>query len=89
MADAVEVILLTQDHCKFCDDAKRVLNRLGDDFALHVVTVDLGSQRGQQLAMAGGVMFPPGVFIAGEPFSYGRLSERRLRKELLSRRARA
>ena len=89
MADRVEVILLTQDHCKFCDDAKRVLDRVGQDILLDVVTVDLGSARGQQLAVEGGVMFPPGVFVAGEPFSYGRLSERKLRKELLSRRARA
>ena len=89
MADPVEVILLTQDQCKFCDDAKRVLDRVGDDFTLDVETVDLGSERGQQLAMEGGVMFPPGVFVAGEPFSYGRLSERKLRKELLSRRAQA
>ena len=89
MADRVEVILLTQDHCKFCDDAKLVLDRVAQDIPLDVVTVDLGSARGQQLALEGAVMFPPGVFIAGEPFSYGRLSERKLRKELLSRRARA
>ena len=89
MAEPIEVILLTQDHCKFCDDAKRVLDRVGDDHALDVITVDLASARGQQLAIEGGVMFPPGVFIAGEPFSYGRLSERKLRKELLLRRAKA
>ena len=89
MVDAVEMILLTQDHCKFCEDAKRVLDRVTSDFPLDVVIVDLGSARGQQLAMEGGVMFPPGVFVAGEPFSYGRLSERKLRKELLSRRTRA
>ena len=89
MADPVEVILLTQDHCTFCDEAKRVLERVAGDFPLDVVTVDLGSARGQQLALDGGVMFPPGVFLGGEPFSYGRLSERKLRKELLSRRARA
>ena len=89
MADPVDVILLTQDHCKFCDDAKRVLDRVGLDIPLDVATVDLGSAHGQQLAVEGGVMFPPGVFVAGELFSYGRLSERKLRKELSSRRARA
>ena len=32
--------------------------------------------------MKGGLLFPPGVLIDGEPFSYGRLSERKLRREL-------
>lgn len=27
-------------------------------------------------------MFPPGIFLDGEPFSYGRPSERKLRREL-------
>jgi len=27
-------------------------------------------------------MFPPGLFLDGEPFSYGRPSERKLRKAL-------
>ena len=89
MAEPIEVILLTQDHCKFCDEAKQVLDRVRGEFLLEVETVDLGSDRGRRLAMEGGVMFPPGVFVAGEPFSYGRLSERKLRKELLSRRAKA
>jgi hypothetical protein len=31
-------------------------------------------------------VFPPGVFLNGEPFSYGRLSERKLRRELDRRR---
>jgi hypothetical protein len=30
----------------------------------------------------GGIMFPPGLFVGDKPFSYGRLSERRLRREL-------
>lgn len=82
MADTIEVLLLTQDHCKFCDEAKEVLDRVRRDIPLEVEAVDLRSERGQELAVAGGVMFPPGVFIAGDAFSYGRLSERRLRKEL-------
>ena len=31
------------------------------------------------------VPFPPGVLIDGEAFSYGRLSERKLRRELAAR----
>ena len=86
-ADAVEVVLLTQDHCTYCDQAKVVLDRLGSEFPIKLRMVDLGSSLGQELAVQGGVMFPPGVFVGGEPFSYGRLSERKLRKELLRRAA--
>lgn len=82
MPDPIEVTLLTQDLCKLCDEAKAVLHRLGGEFPVHVTTVSLGSERGKQLALTGGVMFPPGVFVDGEPFSYGRLSERKLRKAL-------
>jgi len=32
--------------------------------------------------MKGGLLFPPGILIDGEPFSYGRPSERKLRHEL-------
>jgi hypothetical protein len=32
-------------------------------------------------------MFTPGVLIEGEPFSYGRLSERKLRRSVSTRAA--
>ena len=32
--------------------------------------------------MRGGVMFPPGIFIDGRAFAYGRPSERALRREI-------
>lgn len=84
----VDVTLLTQENCAFCDQAKDTLDRLSREYAISVSTLDLGSPEGQVLAWRGGVMFPPGVFLDGEPFSYGRLSERKLRREL-DRRARA
>lgn len=37
---------------------------------------------GRAMAAAAGMAFPPGVLLDGEPFSYGRLSERKLRREL-------
>ena len=43
------------------------------------------SLEGQVLAERSGVLFPPGIFLDGEPFSYGRLSERKLRRELEQR----
>jgi glutaredoxin len=78
----MEVTLLTQENCAFCDQAKEMLDRLSVEYPISVSTLDLGSPEGQALAERGGVMFPPGIFIDGEPFSYGRLSERKLRREL-------
>jgi thiol-disulfide isomerase/thioredoxin len=78
----MRVLVLTQDHCGFCDQAHEVLHRLAADYGFEVATIDIGSPEGQQLAERGGVLFPPGLFLDGEPFSYGRLSERKLRREL-------
>ena len=79
---AIEVLMLTKDDCKFCEEAKAILRRLGSEFQLQVSTADVGSPRGQALALDGGLLFPPGIVIDGRPFSYGRLSERKLRREL-------
>jgi glutaredoxin len=78
----VEITLLTQDDCGFCDHAKHVLRRLGETYPLRVTEIDLASDEGQQLARTAGVLFAPGVLVDGAPFSYGRLSERRLRRTL-------
>src|SRR5574340_445125 len=82
----IRVTLLTRADCGFCDDAKTILARLASDYPLAVEVVDLRSPLGEELATRGGVLFPPGVFLDGEAFSYGRLSERKLRR-VLERRA--
>lgn len=77
--------LLTKSDCALCDQAKGVLQRLSDDGALNVELVDLHSPEGEELAVAAGMAFPPGLLLDGQPFSYGRLSERKLRRELAQR----
>lgn len=81
----IRVTLLTQAQCAFCDDAKSILARLGAEYPLCVETIDLETAEGAALAMRGGMLFPPGMFLDEEPFSYGRLSERKLRRELEQR----
>ena len=78
----MEVLLLTQAHCSLCEHAKQVLDRLAIEYPLRITVVDLAAAEGRALAADGGILFPPGVFLDGEPFSYGRLSKRRLRREL-------
>ena len=75
-------MLLTKDECHFCDEAKRVLARFADDGQIAFREVRLDSEEGRQLAANAGVPFPPVVFLDGAYFSYGRLSERKLRKAL-------
>lgn len=81
----MEVLLLTRDACTFCDRAKEVLGRLSSDYAISVRIVDMDSPEGEDLVERGGVMFPPGILLDGEPFSFGRPSERKLRRELEQR----
>jgi len=85
----MNVTLLTQEDCAFCDGAKEILAHLSAEYGLSLETVDLDSPAGQRLAERGGVLFPPGIFIDGEPFSYGRPSERKLRREMERRRSSA
>ena len=86
MSHPVQITLLTQSSCGFCDHAKEVLSRVGADYPLEITEIDLAGDDGQRLARQAGVLFAPGVFIDGESFSFGRLSERKLRRTLDKRR---
>src|SRR6266852_3580977 len=81
----VSIHILTQPECAFCDAAKAIFERLSRDYPLSVSTVAIDSPEGASLAQRGGVMFPPGIFIDGKPFSYGRPSERKIRREIEQR----
>jgi hypothetical protein len=83
----MDVILLTQPHCGFCDDVKAVLARLADDYDVTVTEQSLLDRDGRALADRLGVLFAPGILIDGDLVAYGRPSERRLRRELDRRHA--
>lgn len=76
------ITLLTKADCTLCEQAKGVLDRLAADYGLVVEVVPVDTPDGAAIAVRSGMAFPPAVLLDGEPFSYGRLSERRLRKEL-------
>lgn len=83
MTDAEHLVtLLTQSDCHLCEHAKVVLARVSVDFSMQVEEISLSSAPGQKLAAEAGVMFAPGILLDGKPFTFGRLSERKLRKEL-------
>lgn len=83
---SVRVTLLTQEHCDFCEQAKALLDRLAGEYPLRIEVLDMATPDGAGLAHWGRILFAPGIFIEGEPVSYGRASERRLRRELDRRR---
>jgi hypothetical protein len=76
------VTVLTQSDCRFCAHADTVLARVGRDYPLTVRHIPLDSDEGRALAARHGVLFAPGVLLDGALVSYGRLSERRLRRQL-------
>jgi len=79
------VTVLTRQDCPSCVQAKQVLNRVATEYPLVVQEVSLDTTGGRELALAHGVMFAPGVLLDGALFSYGRLSERKLRRTLTRR----
>lgn len=52
------------------------------EYPLSVSVRDLDSPKGRALAERTGLLFPPGLLLDGRPYSYGRVSERKLRREL-------
>lgn len=84
----IDVLMLEQRDCAFCDHANEILCRLEKEYPLVVRRLDINTEQGRRFAQEGGVMFAPGIFIDGEPFCYGRLSERKLRRQLASHRHR-
>ena len=85
MSEPARITLLSRDNCGFCDHAKHVLARVGAQYPLQVVEVSLDSREGQAIATTAGVLFAPGVLVDGQPFSFGRLSERKLLRTLQKR----
>jgi len=77
-----QITLLTQPSCGMCDHAKQVLHRLEQEYPMSIQELDLAGPEGQQLAARTGVMFAPGLLLDGQPFSFGRVSERKLRRAL-------
>jgi hypothetical protein len=76
---SLDVLILTQDNCGFCEEATRLFQRLAHEFPLSIATLAINSPAGQKFAEQGGILFPPGIFVGGGPLCYGRPSERMIR----------
>jgi glutaredoxin len=78
----ISITLLTQEGCAHCEKAERSLDHLAAEFDLRVRRLDVTEPEGRSLAETSGLAFAPGIYVDGELFSYGRLSERKLRRHL-------
>ena len=82
---STRITIVTKDDCALCDHAKEVIARVGDEFDIELELVGLETARGREVALQSGMVFPPAVLVDGQPFAYGRLSERQLRRALAQR----
>ncbi|WP_449406875.1 glutaredoxin family protein [Microbacterium maritypicum] len=76
------ITILSQAACSSCEQAKAVIARVAQEHSLHIDEVPIDSAEGQILTARHGVVFAPGILIDGNMFSYGRLSEKKLRRHL-------
>jgi glutaredoxin len=80
------ITLLTRSGCDLCEQAKTTLDRLRNQLGdVTVEFVDVDTVEGRRMAGETGMVFPPGLLVDGQAFSYGRLSERKLRRALAAR----
>ena len=78
-ADTTQLVLVTTDDCHFCEHAHRVLDSIG---VAHR-EVDVSSSEALRLAAKGiPLAFLPVLTDGEHVVAYGRLSAKRLRKEL-------
>ena len=81
----LDVTLLSQPSCSYCDHAKEILSRLANEYPIRVTEIDMQTEEGRKLAIKHAIMFAPGILLAGQLFSYGRLSEKKLQNYLKAR----
>ena len=78
----IELTLLTQPDCAWCDHGKRLLADLDREIPLRVEEVDLHTEQGRRLAAEHRLIFAPGLIAEGRLIAHGRFSARALRRDL-------
>ena len=86
----IDLLLVTAPGCRHCDRARTVLDRLAAELPLRWREVPMGSEEGRRLVTRWRAPFPPLLLVreaAGDTLlGYGRLSQRRLMRQLTERR---
>jgi len=80
---SIEVLLVSGFGCKPCQHVKERLDRLRADFPeVRVEEVDIGSDRGEALALRYRLAALPGILVNDRMALVGDVSEALLRREL-------
>lgn len=82
MTPSRQALLLTASDCHLCEHARAVLQRLSEEIALQRIELAWSDPQAAALIRRDGIPFPPALYIDGDLWAYGRLSERALRKKL-------
>lgn len=77
-----EITLVHSPACHFCDDARRALADLAQEYPITVDLVDARDPQGQQLVARHRAPMYPLILVDGAFFSSGRLPRRKLRRLL-------
>ena len=81
MTPSHKAVLLTAADCHLCEHARAVLRHLSTDIALQRTEMSWNDPEAAALIRRDGVPFPPALYVDGELWAYGRLSEHALRKK--------
>lgn len=78
----VEVTLVSAEGCHHCRRARAALEQVAADRPVHWREVDWASAEGQRLQAAHRPPFPPLLVAGGHALGHGRVSVRRLRRQV-------
>jgi hypothetical protein len=79
---SIDVVLITSEACHLCEMAKESLTELSVEYPMQIRTVDILDPEGLRLIRDSRAPFPPVLFVNGALHGYGRVSSRRLRRQL-------
>lgn len=81
-APALSAVFVTAPACHLCRSGRDVLADISTRVPLTIREVDLSSSTGAEIARRWRVPFPPVLVVEGDLVAYGRLSRRRVEREL-------
>ena len=77
-----QLVYVTSPDCTFCTEGRALVWKLAHEIGLELVELPWDSPQGKALVERGGAFFPPALYRDDRLLGYGRLSERKLRKQL-------
>lgn len=81
----LEAVFVTATACHLCRTGRDVLALVGERVPMSLREVGLTSPEGADIARRWRVPFPPILIVNGDLVAYGRLSRRRLERDLAAR----